>query len=103
MDRHVFENVKDDDVFQNLSSALQDNALDMLQEKQEITINFIWKEIERGIRENIIDLSQVGIDPHEIATLIEFSFSGVVKKSKLKEIDEHTKGIIKVFRQSTKV
>ncbi len=101
--KKVFENVQDDYILKDLQSAVHDEAKDIVDAKQAITIKFIQNELEQGMKQNLLDLESIHTTAEELAYLIDYSYYGIMRNATVHEIPNHVHRLIKVYRSATQV
>jgi AcrR family transcriptional regulator len=101
--KKVFENVQDDYILKDLQSAVHDEAKDIVDAKQAITIKFIQNELEQGMKQNLLDLEPIHTTAEELAYLIDYSYYGIMRNATVHEIPNHVHRLIKVYRSATQV
>lgn len=97
----IFEQINDQYILEDLNQACNEHAYDIKLEMKQKMIAFIKKHIDRGIEDNEICLSKVGVDSLELATLIDNSMEAVVMNTALDKTKIHVNALFRVFKAST--
>jgi len=101
--RTVFEQVSDDRVLRDLNDAVYDIADDIIEEKAQVTVDFIRQQLDRGIHEQRIDLQSLRINSNELAQLVDYGFSGIMRHAPVKEIKNQLHNFIRIYRKATEI
>lgn len=99
--RTVFDNVSDDRVLKDLHDVLYEIAEDIVEEKTRVTVEFISQQLERGIDNGLIDLQSVKMNSEELAQLVDYGFSGIMRNAPVKEIKKQLHNFIRIYRKAT--
>ncbi len=99
--RTVFDNVDDDRVLKDLHDTLYEIAEDIVEEKKRVTVDFIRHQLDRGIEHGLIDLQAVKMDSEQLAYLVDYGFSGIMRNAPVKEIKNQLHNFIRIYRKAT--
>jgi len=101
--KKVFENVHDDYILKDLHIAINELAEDLVDTKQQIIMQFIEEQLQRGINENLIALSHIHTSPKELAHLLDYCYLGVMRNAPVQQIKGELHHLIRVYRKATQV
>ena len=101
--RTVFDHVTDDRVLKDLNDTVYEIAEDIVEEKTRVTVEFISQQLDRGVNNELIDLQSVKMNSKELAQLVDYGFSGIMRNAPVKEIKNQLHNFIRIYRKATEV